>query len=401
MGNYNPPAGEYVRPPGKIWLEPKTGLDNHFVRGAAYQKEMVAKYGVGVELAIELVPEPSNPYDRWAVALHVEHKRIGYVSAEDSGRWHDIAVAYNRRGLAVFAKGETHRYGEGVVGAAVFLPGYLDLERLMFDLGLYDECDAVIAALPHEARGRILSEGRYGLDEADVRLLRSLKHLAPSLNWRESVDSRFDNRYPTALYRRLIEIDQLERKRLQEEEAIARQAAKLERERIDNEKRTAAAEARSSFVEDVVNLHAAGQSLAAMGRHLGCSDSKIKRALAERGIFFSSQLHQDAKDERYGRARQALQMQKDGFTRKEIAAEMSCSFETVKALLKDAKFYADPFSDTARLLRVKESRDETLKGLGYDTAAGMLNTTTAKVKEWRRDFSILANLYPNLLTGSE
>lgn len=303
--------------------------------------------------------------------------------------------------MAVFAKGKVHLYGEESLGAAVFLPGFLDAERLMSDLGLFDECDAVIAALPPEARERILGEGRYGLDKADARLVRSLKHLAPSLNWQEGTGSRFDDRYPMALYRRLIEVDQLERERLRAERDSVRQAARLHRERVETAKRAATAEARGAFVESVLSLHAAGESLAAMRRQLGCSDSKIKRALAESGISFASQLHQDAKDERFARAQQALQMQRDGFTRNEIATEMSCSFETVKALLKDAKFYADPWSDAERLLRVQGSRDESLKGLGYETVAGMLGTTTAKIKESRRDFSILADLYPNLFTLSK
>ncbi|QHK21810.1 hypothetical protein GU243_21460 [Pseudarthrobacter psychrotolerans] len=241
MGSYTPPADEYVRPGGRAELKPKTWVDNHYVRGASFHAENFAGLKAGDEIALELVPEPGNPYDRWAVALHLQGRRVGYVSAEDSGLWHDVVFAYNRTGSAVYADAFVHTYDEGKTGLTVLLPGFHDAEQLMLELGLFRECDAVIDALPEEARDRILESERFGLSAADVKLLRSKKNLAPSLNWHASRGSRLEDRYPTALYRRLIDRDQIERARIWEEEQAARQEAKKERERVEEEKRVLAA----------------------------------------------------------------------------------------------------------------------------------------------------------------
>lgn len=397
MGSYTPPADEYVRPGGRTQLKPKTYIDNHYVRGAGYHVENFSGHKSGDEIEFELVPEPGNPYDRWAVALHLEGKRVGYVSAEDSGLWHDVVFAYNRAGLAVYADGIVHTYGEGTNGLTVLLPGFEDAERLMADLGLFKECDAVIAALPSEARSRILESERYGLSAADVRLLRSKKHLAPSLNWHKSRGSRLEDRYPTALYRRLIDLDRQERERIREEKQEARQEARLERERLEEEKRTALAAAREVFAERVLGLYANGASLARMRRELGCSDRRIKSVLSVNGLNALPQQNQVAKDERLVRSQQALRLQEGGYTRNQIASKMGCSFETVKSMLKDAKFYADPWTDPERLYLVRSSKDPSMKDLGFEAAANLLQVTSAKLKSARRDFSIISDLHPRIL----
>lgn len=397
MGSYTPPADEYVRPGGRAELRPKTWVDNHYVRGASFHAENFAGLKAGDEIELELVPEPGNPYDRWAVALHLQGQRVGYVSAEDSGLWHDVVFAYNRTGSAVYADAFVHTYDEGMTGLTVLLPGFHDAEQLMLELGLFRECDAVIDALPEEARDRILESERFGLSAADVKLLRSKKHLAPSLNWHASRGSRLEDRYPTALYRRLIERDQIERARIWEEKQAARQEAKKERERVGDEKRAAKAAAEETFAAHVLVLRKAGATITAMRRELGCSDSRIKRVLELNGVERLPQQNQASKDERLVRAQRALLLQEGGYSRNEIAAKMECSFETVKAMLKDAKFYADPWTDVERLYLVRTSRDPSVTILSFEAAATKLQVTPSKLKSARRDFSIISSLHPNIL----
>jgi hypothetical protein len=397
MGSYTPPADEYLRPSGRTELKPKTYVDNHYVRGASFHSENFVDCRSGDVIQLELVPEPGNPYDRWAVALHLEGRRVGYISAEDSGLWHDIVFAYNRAGSAVLAEGIVHTYGEDTTGLTVLLPGFEDAETLMSDLGLFQECDAVIAALPEEARDRILDSERYGLSASDVRLLRSKKHLAPSLNWHKSRGSRLEDRYPTALYRRLIELDQLKRARMWEEKQAARQEARLERERLKQETRDAKAAAQEAFVERVKVVHASGASMSAMCRDLGCSASRIKRVLSLKGLDALPKQNQVAKDERMVRAQQALRLQQGGYTRNQIAGKMDCSFETVKSMLKDAKFYADPWTDLERLHLVRASKDPSVISLSFLAAASSLRVTQAKLKSARRDFSIISKLHPKIM----
>jgi hypothetical protein len=53
-----------------------------------------------------LIPEPTNPYDRNAVAVYIDGLHVGYVPAEDAPRIQPIAFAHNRSGrhLTVLAR---------------------------------------------------------------------------------------------------------------------------------------------------------------------------------------------------------------------------------------------------------------------------------------------------------
>lgn len=393
MGAYRPPPDEYVRPTNRVFLKPDTYIDNHFVRGTSYHQEGLRQCRDGMSLEIELVPEPGNPEDHWAVALHVDRKRIGYISAQDSGLWQDVVSVYNRRGMAVYAEGIVRSYDDGLIGVTAYLPGFSEAEKRMAELGLFDECDRLIASLAPDARQRILNNGRYGLDESDVLLLQSKQHLAPSLNWRRGTGSHSDDRYPNALYRRLITVDRIERERVAVEREEARRAARLERQRAQTEKVEAKANERKAFDQEILSLSAAGKTKSYIRSHLACSDFRINRVLTESGIARSADQNQDSKHERLTRGRRALQMQRDGITRKEIAAELGCSLETVKAILKDAKFYEDPESDPDRLQLVLQSKAPFLSGIGYQAAAMALGVSEAKLKEARRDLSILTEMH--------
>lgn len=397
MGSYIPPEGEYVRPAGRVKLLPKTYIDNHYVRGARYHAANFAERKGGAEIELELVPEPGNPHDHWAVALHLEGRRVGYVSAEDSGLWHDIVFAYNRAGVAVYADGLVQAYGERATGLIVLLPGFEDAEHLMSQLGLLKECDAVINALPEDVRERIMESERSGLSRKDVNLLRSQKHLAPSLNWQVGRGSRLEDRYPTALYRRLIARDQMERARIWEEKQAERRKAKRDRERAEEEKLATKAAAQVAFEARVLVLYDAGASMTAMRRELRSSDDRIKRVLQANGLRREHLQSKASRDTRLVRAQQALRLQEGGRTRREIAAELDCSLDTVKALLKDAKFYADPMKDLERLTLVMASRDSSHTGLSLDAAATRHRTTVSNIKNARRDFSIISALHPNLM----
>jgi HIRAN domain len=45
---------------------------------------------VRVEKVAVLVPEPDNPHDRDAIAVHIEGRLVGYLSRDENRRWQDI-----------------------------------------------------------------------------------------------------------------------------------------------------------------------------------------------------------------------------------------------------------------------------------------------------------------------
>lgn len=405
---YRPPEGEYVRPAGAVLLKPFYGVDNHFVRGIAFHEESLRRFPDGQELHFELVPEPGNPWDHWAVAVHAEGERIGYVAAADSGRWQDIVVAYNRREHAVYASGFVRAYGEGTVGATVLLPSFSDTETLMDELGLFEECRRVTGSLPQEARKRILDRIHY-LDDADVRLIRSRSHLAPSLNWQLGTGSYAEDRYPTALYRYFIRTDREEREQRKVARDAARavrvtekQAAEAERKR----KREEQEEARRVFASEVVQMFQSGESRAGIARKYGCSSKRVSDTLAKAGYApgpvipggaSPAKYGTDARDERLAKAWQAMQMQRDGFLRREIAEELECTLLTVKILLRDAKFYEDPTTNPVRLSMLMRSRDQELEHLSGAELAAALGISLDTVKDVRRDLRILIAEHPMLI----
>jgi HIRAN domain len=45
---------------------------------------------IRVERIAVLVPEPDNPYDPKAIAVHIERQLVGYLSRDENPRWQDI-----------------------------------------------------------------------------------------------------------------------------------------------------------------------------------------------------------------------------------------------------------------------------------------------------------------------
>ncbi|WP_139007037.1 hypothetical protein [Arthrobacter crystallopoietes] len=367
-------------------------MDNHEIPGWYHHSHNLPRNRSTHEYDVELVPEPGNPYDHRAVALHVDRKRIGYVSASDSSLWHDVVTAYNKRGHAVYARGTPYLIGDRVVSFTVLLPGNRDLVTHMAELGFFEECDRVISTLSPDVRIRITATSRYGIDPADVLLLRSKRHLAPSLNWQEGMDGRSESRYPMALYCRLVELDRIGRLQAQTVRKETAAAAKVERERREAETRALAAERAKALRDNVLQLYTVGATKASIGRQLQCSEHRINRILTAAGIRPTVTANATLRSERAERAQQALRMQREELTRRQIAIQLDCSLETVKALLRDAKFYEDPSSDVHRLALVRTAKDPAYEGLGYEAAAKKAEVTVAKLKEARRDFAVLKAL---------
>jgi uncharacterized protein YbgA (DUF1722 family) len=70
---------------------------------------------IRVEKVAVFVPEPDNPHDPNAVAVHIEGKLVGYLSREENKRWLDV-VAAHRVGAEAMIAGRA-----GTTGLGVFL----------------------------------------------------------------------------------------------------------------------------------------------------------------------------------------------------------------------------------------------------------------------------------------
>jgi transposase len=284
----------------------------------------------------------------------------------------------------VYASGEVRvRPEDGVKLATVFLPWWPEREVFQIDSGVHAECDALLALLTAEARERVM-QASQNLSDDDVRLIRSKRSSAPHLVWSE----RGGNQIPVALRLRLIDLD-IARK---EEERRVREAARELAKEVKSQERVAKIEAREAGDESIRQLAREGVSKSAIAARLNCSETKVRSTLQRAGLT-AINANDTSRNDRLDRARQALSLQKDGFTRKEIVQAFDCSFETIKDLLKDAKFFEDPSSDLGRQQRANEvAAAQQLAKLA--DAAIYLGWTVKAVKAARSDAAVLAHLYP-------
>lgn len=65
------------------------------------------------------VPEPDNPHDPNAIAIHIDGRLVGYLSREENKRWSDVANGSHPVGAEAFISG---RAGVDVMGVFLRLP---------------------------------------------------------------------------------------------------------------------------------------------------------------------------------------------------------------------------------------------------------------------------------------
>jgi hypothetical protein len=70
---------------------------------------------VRIEKIAVFVPEPDNPHDPNAIALHIDGQLVGYLSRDDNKRWLDV-IAGHRIGAEAMIAGRG-----GTTGLGVFL----------------------------------------------------------------------------------------------------------------------------------------------------------------------------------------------------------------------------------------------------------------------------------------
>lgn len=90
------------------------------------------------------------------------------------------------------------------------------------------------------------------------------------------------------------------------------------------------------------------------------------------------------------RGRQGLDMQRTGSSRAEIAAALGVGLETVKSVLRDAKFYENPESDPSRLALAREAGEARATGATKDGFQNHRGLSPGKSAEAWRDAAMLA-----------
>lgn len=379
-GFYVPSRGEYAHPRGEYFLDYPRGErhDNHFVRGAFMYHDVISSIPTGTVILMELVPEPGNPYDSWAVAVHCRGQRIGYIASDTAGSLHEYVVGHNRRGRAVYAQGEIEDADASRV--IVHIPWWRDQGEFREDSGVVDECRELLGAVSADTLQRIMITSQH-LEDQDVALLHELKDAAPSLHW-----SVLDpGEIPDPLRFVLIDMDKQRKAELKAERIKARD---VERAAVATARREAEP-ARVARDQEICNLAADGQSATEISRQVGCSETSVRKALKAAGMSVRN-ANDVAVLTRLRRAKTALQMQDDGASRSEIAHELACSVDTLKVMLRDIKFLQSPYYNPNRRQRALQVQELDSK-LTLQQAADELGWSTKEVKSARSDAKMLAD----------
>lgn len=393
---YKRDADERARPERKMGLDPGQDHVRTFAKGVSYHRHALSTVKHGEMIHLELVPEPRNPADPRAVALDHNGNRIGYLSAGLAQYWHDYVKTLNRRNVGLYVKGKAERHeswDSDSFGIEIRLPGWPALSSLVKDAGLTQQCDTLLAELTEEMLAAWIDDPWGSVDDNVAKRLERSKSKAPDLSWLTSRRLPMEDRIPPLLSMRVRDLAlELREKRRAEREEARRQAAhakaqaQIERE-LKRANEVAAMKERQALA---VGLHHDGLSQPTIASQLGCSLATVTKMLRAAGIAPQSTYNSDLRDERRRKGVRALQLQRDGKTRAEIAAQLSCSLESVKDLLKDAKFYENPNVDPHRLAFIKQCEEMSSGAVPIWQIAGQLGTTEAKVKAARRDYRVIS-----------
>lgn len=92
----------------------------------SYTVEGVARAAEGQQFDIYLVAEPSNKYDKNAVAVYVANKQVGYIAKPGNKKWFQWVNEATARGELLWGRGKAIRR-EGTKNTGIF--GYIFMPR--------------------------------------------------------------------------------------------------------------------------------------------------------------------------------------------------------------------------------------------------------------------------------
>lgn len=349
---------------------------------------------------VEMVPEPGNPYDPWAVALDIGGRRVGYMSSGSARYWHDVVAALNSQGLAVTMPGTVdHGWEERTEHVGVFTrdPDFDDLYDLAVLAGLREEHQAVVSRLTHDERVQMAGECWDEYSKSLRRTLHDLSEHAPSLRWGPKKAGSLRDRLPVWHYA-FVRKDVLEHRRRRAALRAVRRTLRAEirrRERAAKDAaRHAADQLRSQQRDEARRLAESGRSLASISTSLGVSTSVVSSRLREAGVppRDPARVNDQAAAERVARALEAARLQERGLSRQEIGAALDCGPDSVKQLLADGRFYANPSGQPERLALAQRCAALAIDGLDKSGVLGELGVAGGSALRAWRDAQALPKL---------
>lgn len=396
MPHHHRSRDEYVRPAEALQLDRYCTPDREvFAAGTWHHQDALVNTADGQDVHLELVPEPRNRWDHWAVALDLHGERVGYLQARSAKMWHDVVRAWNRDGHALYLAGQINRWSDepgraqtGVTLAGVSWP---DLAALACAAGLRDDFDALCARLTPDQLTGLAEDRGYTPAKATLRALRGLRDEFDQFTWQRADDNL------TLAERAPFWIGYFVRDDLQQQatyDGLIARVRRLAKHRIKALERAKREAERTAYLQHgprAVELHQSGMSKRAIATELGIADHQVRKLLADEQPqnAAASTWHAAAQQERIADARRALDLQRTGMARGQIAVEMERSQQSIKELLSDAKFYENPSQYPGRHQLARRAVDLRAEGFAKAEVLARLNTSGLAGTRAFRDASVL------------
>jgi len=364
-GVWRRPAGEYV--PGLARLQLCSMEEARFahvkadldlderetfltgIRGNDFHPEAYTDATLRGEVWFELVPEPSNPHDPHALALDLNGVRAGHVGASMAPYYQWLVRAANGSGKRCLVPG----FIENPASAWVVLPTLRVAQDRLAAESVLTRLRAVWDLLPAELHRHVEADGFHPSEETAAELW-GYRRLEPTL-----FPVVPDPGAYSPGWGRMLNSVRLERnERRVEERRLKREAEVAEKETRRRER-----EKSVTLPDDQIReLFRAGESKAGIGRSLGVSHDTIRKVLGDhegRPSQGGTSAWSDAtRNDRIQRCFRALELQRVGASRAQIARLVGTSPESVKDLLADGRFYQDPESYPERLALARQAVSE-------------------------------------------
>ena len=103
--------GQYL-----LWNELRGDWCNYDIVGEQYHGVAIcsllpddwAREGFETQRMFELVPEPANPHDRWAISVRADGKTVGYIPRQDCRSWANVVRRVAASGLIAMVPGRIY-----------------------------------------------------------------------------------------------------------------------------------------------------------------------------------------------------------------------------------------------------------------------------------------------------
>lgn len=397
MPHHHRTPEEYVRPEVLLQLDSYFLADREtFVAGVSFHQKALTHTNAGQRVQVELVPEPRNRWDRCAVALDLDGRRVGYLQTGTARVWCDVVRAWNQAGFALYLPARINRWGERKESAGLTLAGisWSDLDDLAHAAGLEQDFAALCTRLtPAERQGLIEDRGYTASDES-LRALWALREEFPQFTWQHRRDGKgLAERMPFWVGHFV----RAEMRRHRTYMGLMARVERMAKKRIKAMERAQREVRRTAYLQHgprAGKLHRAGMSKRAIATRLGITDHEVRKLLASEQAMDpgASTWHSAAKQERLDAARVALAHQRAGLTRSEICERMGRSVESIKQLLSDAKFYETPAKFPGRYELARQCMELRAKGLAKSEVLDAMSVSTPVRLRAFRDASVLEML---------